>query len=417
MSGPSVKATLPAVAAALLLAALTASADSTPPRDLRLEGDHWTAWNPPPPPEGANVYVIQRGDTLWDISARLLGDPYLWPQIWEQNQYILDAHWIYPGDPLLIDAAAGGAVIGDTGVAGDPLADGGAGGELVANGDLDDPFRSALETDEADEGFDPAFTAPGMSTEPVPLGAESDIYCSGFIGDDEEEFPYTIAASEYDFLHPTLDPYRDSEVQGLYGKTDTQKYGLLTGDIVYLDSGRADGLSAGESLTVIRPGDRVYHPLTGDLEGRLYEYTGRVRVLSVQEESAIAEIIKACDPVTVGSELRLFEPEPLPLRKRSAMRPVNLPPRSEELETAPTIIATLDDIVTIGRGYLVFIDQGEAQDILPGDVFTIYRRSREGYPPVIIGELGILSVTDGSALGNVLESRYTVHVGDAVLIK
>ena len=26
-------------------------------------------------------------------------NPYLWPQIWDQNRYITDAHWIYPGDP------------------------------------------------------------------------------------------------------------------------------------------------------------------------------------------------------------------------------------------------------------------------------------------------------------------------------
>ncbi|MEM9554952.1 MAG: LysM peptidoglycan-binding domain-containing protein [Acidobacteriota bacterium] len=415
MSGPRVRASITVLSLLASFLVLTAHADS-PPRDLRLEGDHWTAWDPPTPPEGANVYVIQSGDTLWAIAGEMLGDPYLWPQIWELNQYILDAHWIYPGDPLVVDGA-GAAVVGDAGVAGAPLGEVGEPGEMVAEGALDDPFASALETDEGEEGFDPAFTAPGMSNEPVPLGSESDIYCSGFVGELEEEFPYTIAASEYDFLHPSLDPYRDSEVGGLYGKADSQKYGLSTGDIVYLDGGRADGLSAGEALTVIRRDERIVHPRTGDVQGRLYRYLGRVRVLTVQEDSAIAEIVKTCDPITVGSELRLFEPEPLPLRKRSAMRPVNLPPRAEELEGAPMIIATLDKIVTLGRGYLVFIDQGESQDILPGDVFTIYRPNREGFPPIVLGEIGILSVTDNSALGNILESRYTVHVGDSILIK
>ena len=71
-----------------------------PPKDLKLVGDHWTAWDPPTP--GADDYIIQRGDTLWDLAQTWLDDPYLWPQIWDENRYITDSHWIYPGDPLVI---------------------------------------------------------------------------------------------------------------------------------------------------------------------------------------------------------------------------------------------------------------------------------------------------------------------------
>src|SRR5690242_12839651 len=63
---------------------------------------HRTAWNPPTPPGGQPVHLIPRGDTLWDLAAKYYGNPYLWPQIWEKNQYVLDAHWIYPGDPLVL---------------------------------------------------------------------------------------------------------------------------------------------------------------------------------------------------------------------------------------------------------------------------------------------------------------------------
>ena len=27
-------------------------------------------------------YAVRRGDTLWDISAKLLSKPWLWPEIW-----------------------------------------------------------------------------------------------------------------------------------------------------------------------------------------------------------------------------------------------------------------------------------------------------------------------------------------------
>ena len=99
---------------ALVLLFFPTVAAETPPQDLHLVGDHWTAWDPPASfPEGAEVYTIVVADTLWDLAARFLGDPYLWPQIWERNQYILDAHWIYPGDLLLISGAAVAESFGD----------------------------------------------------------------------------------------------------------------------------------------------------------------------------------------------------------------------------------------------------------------------------------------------------------------
>ena len=74
-----------------------------PPKNLKKVGDHWTAWDPPTDlPADAEVHIIEPGDTLWDLAERFLGNPYLWPQIWERNSYVLDAHWIYPGDPLVM---------------------------------------------------------------------------------------------------------------------------------------------------------------------------------------------------------------------------------------------------------------------------------------------------------------------------
>ena len=97
------------VPAVLLLAGITALACAAsglaadrPPQDLHLVGDHWTAWNPPAPPPEEKIHVIVRGDTLWDLAAQYYGNAYLWPQLWEKNQYVLDAHWIYPGDPLVL---------------------------------------------------------------------------------------------------------------------------------------------------------------------------------------------------------------------------------------------------------------------------------------------------------------------------
>lgn len=66
---------------------------------VELRGDH------------PDTYTVQRGDTLWDISARFLGQPWLWPEIWQANPQVENPHLIYPGDVLSLAYLGGRATL------------------------------------------------------------------------------------------------------------------------------------------------------------------------------------------------------------------------------------------------------------------------------------------------------------------
>lgn len=52
------------------------------------------------PLEAPEIYVVRKGDTLWDLSGQYLQSPWAWPTVWSYNPQVINPHWIYPGDQL-----------------------------------------------------------------------------------------------------------------------------------------------------------------------------------------------------------------------------------------------------------------------------------------------------------------------------
>ncbi len=351
-----------------------------PPRPLHKVGDHWTPYNPPSEfPADVQVYIIKRGDTLWDLARRFLGDPYLWPQLWEQNQYIRDAHWIYPGDPLVIGPRAADMA----GVAGP--GDGGAGvGEEVAEAQ----GQAVLAQEPA--GGTLARRATGQL---VALGSESDVYCFAYLDESLEELTLTMASAEHvEFKNTFAD-----------------------GDIVFLDGGTENGVEAGQEYFLVIPGRVVRHPATGAALGRVNNYVGLARVLCAQERSATAEIVAACDAVPLGAKARPFEPIPIPMS-------VLTPPVTvcDPASGKPTgyITYAKEEAETFGVDHMVLVDLGEADQVTPGTILTVFVDNPvPGLPRRAIGELGVLTAGDHWSTAKVIRSKEAMQVGNRVEVK
>lgn len=53
-------------------------------------------------------HQVVRGDTLWDLAARFLRDPWCWPHVWQGNRdAVSNPRLIYPGQLIQLDRARG----------------------------------------------------------------------------------------------------------------------------------------------------------------------------------------------------------------------------------------------------------------------------------------------------------------------
>ena len=349
-----------------------AEESSRPPKNLKLVGDHWTPWDPPQPP-GEGAYIIQRGDTFWDLSGKWLGDPYLWPQVWDQNRYVLDSHWIYPGDPLNVPARP--QVVPPEG---------------PPTGENQPPTETETAGTGAGEGTgQPARPAPRTTPSLIQLADHHDLYCSGSIDDSHEVSSLLVAGTE--------------------DEKDLQ----ADDDILYLNQGRNQGVQAGTEYLVVRAEHTAIHPATREALGTYMQRLGHVRVLCVQEETAIAVVLDACTDIKPGDEVLPWQALESPVLEH--VPPVDRCQEPSGLAQGYVVDGGADQPTVFGSGHVVHADLGEDEGVKPGSILTVYRDNGD-LPRIVLGEAVVLTVDGSTSTIKMLQSSREARWGDRVEI-
>jgi hypothetical protein len=362
---------------------------SQPPRELHRVGDHYTAYNPPDSstyPAGARTHTIARGDTLWDLAQKYYNNPYLWPQLWESNTWITDAHWIYPGDVLLVEGEATGTA--------DATAGASTTDSTLVQGD------NAFTATQTDDGV--AVARAALPNNPIALGTEFEIYCYGYIGDPNEPMPNRIESFE------------DVETKYVPRMVPEDAAGGVTYDLVFIEGGASSGLVAGETYILVDAQETVKHPVTGEVIGRQYDYVGQVRVLCTEDGRSRGIITEACREIRIGARLKPVPQLPIPIARVPEL-PAWCDPSTGKARGY--IVESRGWDLGLAEGNLVQIDLGR-DAVEPGDFLTVYRPSpRQGQPPMILGEIGVLTTDARTSTAIVVRARREMNIGDAVELR
>jgi hypothetical protein len=281
------------------------------------------------------THVVVKGDTLWDITGKYLGNPYQWPSVWQKNPQIKDAHWIYPGDSVLIDGATGEPVAASPSAQAEP-------GVAPAPGAVSDPLA----------GFAPnplnqtvvAVDTTGGSIELIVPPSQ------------------TMLNQEMVVRAPVLYPTDEPAPTFQTGIVFDQDYGreiLLPGHLIQGKLGSDDGVKVGDRMEIVEHDDNVATDVLAGTKGRLEATRALADVIEVHPKSMLCRLISVYGLAGTTAKIRRFE---LP-KAASVTRFESV----EEASPAKVLVNTC-----LGRtqqpGSAVIIDRGESEGIGQGDI-------------------------------------------------
>ena len=309
-------------------------------------------------------YTVVAGDTLWDISAKFLSQPWKWPQLWRANPQVHDPDLIYPGDTLtLIYVDGQPRIVANRGesrgtiklsprVRSTPIAEAiptiplgainafllnnrimdtakqfddapyvvAGNGERVLSGAGDRIYaRGHFSPDQVSYGifrkgktyFDPdTKVALGINADDIGSGEvvanEGDIATVQMQRSTQEvRLGDRLFVSEERAINSTFVPSEpQQEINGVIIDVPRGVTQIGEFDVVTLDRGRLDGLSEGNVLAIYKTGEKVRDRITGEQVKIPDERSGLLMVFRTYNRLSYAMVLHATRSLAVNDKVR-----------------------------------------------------------------------------------------------------------------
>jgi hypothetical protein len=380
--------------------ALLVLAAPVPADVVRLKTDH---------PER---YVVQKGDTLWDISKRFLADPWRWASVWKINEQIKNPHLIYPGDVIVL-----------TWVDGKPQLSVQREEKLPVPAPVEQPAPAAPVAAPA-AAEQPTVREPVLAETPRAIEEPAGTTPSGmkiiklrpraYVSPIKDAIP-TISP---DVIVPFLNEPRivlpgEMERAGYVMHGYDERVALGNGSQFYA-RGLKKKKDQAEFYQLFRQGKELKNPETGETLAFEAIYLGDARMVEPGDPARM-EIVRIKQEIIATD--RLFEaPE------RAAL-PYYFP-RAPEKQVKGRILSVFNGVTEIGPKMVVTINLGAKQGMEEGHVLRVMRyvgtrkdpvtRLQHKIPDEELGLLMVFRVFDKISYAIVMDAGRPIKVLDSV---
>ncbi|MGC8899927.1 MAG: FlgT C-terminal domain-containing protein [bacterium] len=346
----------------------------------------------------ALVYIVKRGDTLWNIALRFNANPWLWPKLWEQNKYIANPHLIYPGEPIALLPTS--VVPVTTVAAAQPLTT------------IAEQIPSKMPQVQAEQLTPPAVEEQAYEME-KPM--EEEVAPS--------VVPYGmqyVSAPANTYIYPSMGS------AGFVSKQEIQSAGEIVGaassgrtifgehDVVFINLGANSGVKEGDEFNIYKTDTKIYDPETDDFLGYRIKILGRLKITKVEEDVSTATITHSYEEIKVKDKLIPYEPGTTTIDITLASNPIK-----------GYIICGKHALTLYGENDIVYIDRGSNDGVQVGNTFVIYKDREPVEDPVthktlhlpkeILGKLLVIKVQSNTATAIITKSAKEISIGDKIL--